>query len=282
MDRRQRRRPPQDHSPLRDKAEKLTFGLRYFTGGLGYSRPMKVAAYQAPLLAAGSLEAIALIQERVAWCESEGVSILCCPEAILGGLADYCEDPARFAIRTDDGQLDRILAPLASDTVTSIVGFTELADDDQLYSAAAVFHLGRVAGLYRKFHPAIRRSVYSAGSQTPVFRVGELTLGIVICNDSTFSEPAKAMAAQGATALFMPTNNALPKSVPTRAWFRKQERQTLPESLENRVWVIRADVAGTNGELVSHGSSGIVDPDGKIVQDANLQTADLLVANVAV
>src|SRR3954447_16331459 len=96
---------------------------------LGYSRPMKVAAYQPPLLPAGSFEAIALIQERVAWCESEGVSILCCPEAILGGLADYCKDPALFAIRTDDNQLNRVLAPRASDTVTSIIGFTELADD---------------------------------------------------------------------------------------------------------------------------------------------------------
>jgi predicted amidohydrolase len=51
---------------------------------------------------------------------------------------------------------------------------------------------------------------------------------------------------------------------------------------ENRFWVIRADVAGTNGELVSHGSSGIVDPDGKVVQDARPFCTDLLVANVAV
>jgi predicted amidohydrolase len=171
---------------------------------------MKVAAYQAPLLAAGSLEAIDLIKERIAWCESEGVSIFCCPEAILGGLADYAEDPFRFAVKTDDGQLAKVLAPLTSDTVTSIVGFTELADDDQLYNTAAMFQGGRVVGLYRKLHPAIRRSVYSAGSATPVFRVGELTFGIVICYDSTFSEPARAMAAQGATALFVPTNNGLP------------------------------------------------------------------------
>jgi len=155
-----------------------TFG--YFSSGLGYSRPMKVAAYQAPLLAAGSLESIDLIEERVTWCESEGVSILCCPEAVVGGLADYAEYPARFAIRTDDGQLARVPAPLTSDSVTSIVGFTELADNDQLYNAAAVFHRGRVAGLYRKLHPAIRRSVYSPGSATPVFRAGELTFGIAI------------------------------------------------------------------------------------------------------
>ena len=92
-----------------------------------------VAAYQAPLLPAGSPQAIEFIREQVRRCESEGVSILCCPEAILGGLADYSENPSKFAIRTDNGQLDEVLMPLASDTVTSIVGFTELADDNQLY-----------------------------------------------------------------------------------------------------------------------------------------------------
>jgi hypothetical protein len=86
---------------------------------------MKVAAYRAPLLSAGSLEAVELIQERVAWCESEGVSILCCPEAVLGGLADYSENPALLAIRTDNGQLASVLTPLASDRVICIVGFTQ-------------------------------------------------------------------------------------------------------------------------------------------------------------
>src|SRR5215831_12919713 len=133
---------------------------------------MKVAAYQAPLLPAGSPEAIEFIREQVLRCESEGISILCCPEAILGGLADYSENPLKFALRTDAGQLDDALAPLVSNTVTSIVGFTELADDDRLYNAAAVFHQGRVSGLYRKLYPAVRRSVYSPGSAVPVFRVG--------------------------------------------------------------------------------------------------------------
>ena len=59
---------------------------------------MKVAAYQAHLLRSGSLDAVDLIRTRVEWCESHGVVILCCPEAILGGLADYAADPREFAI----------------------------------------------------------------------------------------------------------------------------------------------------------------------------------------
>ena len=157
---------------------------------------MKIAAYQAPLLAAGSIDALDLIRTRVKQCEAEGVSILCCPEAILGGLADYSGDPTRFAIAADSGRLDSVLAPLASDSVTTIVGFTELAGGGRLYNSAAVFQRGSVAGLYRKLYPAINRSVYEAGREVPVFQFGELTLGIVICNDSNYFEPARLMAAR--------------------------------------------------------------------------------------
>src|SRR4029078_11821605 len=96
------------------------------------------------------------IRTRVRGCEVEGVEILCCPEAILGGLADQIEDPARLALSLRSGQLDGILAPLHSDVTGTIVGFTELGEDGFLYNAAAVFHRGTVAGVSRKQHPAIR------------------------------------------------------------------------------------------------------------------------------
>jgi 5-aminopentanamidase len=242
---------------------------------------MKVAAYQAPVLAAGSLCALDLIEERVAWCEAEGISILCCPEAILGGLADYSEHPGGFAIRTDNGDLDSVLARLASNTVTSIVGFTELTGRGELCNAAAIFHQGRVAGVYRKLHPAIRRSVYAAGSHTPVFQAAGVTFGIVICNDSNYSEPARLMAAQGATVLFVPTNNGLPRERACPETVVEARQADIARALENRVWVIRADVAGQNGKLMSYGSSGIVDAGGNVVQEARLQTTDLLVADLA-
>ena len=240
---------------------------------------MRVAAYQAPLLAAGSMEALGLIRRRVEWCEAEGVAILCCPEAILGGLADYGRHPAQLAIAAGRG-LDSALAPLASDTVTTIVGFTEVADGGRLYNSAAVFQRGSVVGLYRKLYPAIHRSIYEPGCKVPVFKVGELTLGIAICNDSNYFEPARLMAAHGATALFVPTNNGLP---PTRAraeLVAQARNVDIARAVENGMWVIRADVAGRTDELVSYGSSGIVDPDGMVVQAARQLSEDLIVAEI--
>jgi len=241
---------------------------------------VRVAAYQAPLLAAGSMDALGLIRTRVEWCEAEGVTILCCPEAILGGLADYAGHPARFAIATDAGRLDSVLAPLASDTVTTIVGFTELADGGRLYNSAAVFRRGSVVGLYRKLYPAIHRSVYEAGRKVPVFQVGELTLGIVICNDSNYFEPARLMAASGATALFVPTNNGLPPARACAELVAQARNVDITRAVENSMWVIRADVAGRTVELVSYGSSGIVDPDGIVVRTARQLSDDLIVAEI--
>jgi len=223
------------------------------------------------------MEAVELIRRRVEWCEAEGVEILCCPEAVLGGLADYAARPADFAMDVEGGQLSAALAPLASDTVTTILGFTEISAG-QLYNSAAVFHQGAVVGLYRKLHPAIRKSIYRAGDQVPVFKVGGLTFGIIICYDSNFPEPARLMASQGATALFVPTNNGLP---PEKADVVGDARHAdIARATENRVWVIRADVAGRTADLVSFGSSSIVDPDGKVLQSARRLTEDLLVAEL--
>jgi 5-aminopentanamidase len=66
---------------------------------------MKVAAYQAPLHATSSMDVIGLIREPVAWCESKGVEILCCPEGVLGGLADYASRLAEIAVNVEGGGL---------------------------------------------------------------------------------------------------------------------------------------------------------------------------------
>lgn len=238
---------------------------------------MKVAAYQAPLLPSGSMDAIDRIGRRVKWCETEGIEILCCPEGILGGLADNATPPIDFAITASNGQLESMLAPLASATVTTIVGFTERAGD-QLYNSAAVFQKGSVAGIYRKLHPAIRRSIYSPGDKYPVFTINGLACGIVICNDSNFAEPARIMASSGATVLFVPSHNALPaENADVIADARNAD---IALARANHMWVVRADVAGRAGNLVSYGSSGVVNPDGQVLQSAQRLAEDVVVTDI--
>jgi 5-aminopentanamidase len=241
---------------------------------------MKVAAYQTPLQATGSMEVIDLIGQQVAWCESNCVEILCCPEGVLGGLADYASQPHNIAIDVEGGQLQKLLRPLASNKVATILGFTEIDRGGRLYNSAAVFDKGAVIGIYRKLHPAINQSVYKAGDQLPVFSVGKLTFGIIICLDSNYDEPAKIMAAQGATALFVPTNNGLPPTKAGPELVVEARNADIARARENNVFVIRADVAGRTEELVSYGSSEIVNPDGVVLESARQLDPDLIVADI--
>lgn len=243
---------------------------------------MKVAAYQTPLAACRTMEAIFLIREQVDRCESSGVEILCCPEGVLGGLADYSDRPTSIAISVDSGQLDEVLAPLESDTVTTILGFTEVDREARLYNSAAVFHRGSVVGVYRKLHPAINRSVYEAGHEMPVFAVGALIFGIIICRDSTYPEPARVMVSRGATALFVLTNNGMPPARGGPELIAEARNGDIARAIESGVSVIRADGAGRIPGLVSYGSTGIVNRDGIVLGSAQPLQSDLVVADINV
>jgi hypothetical protein len=92
---------------LADVHPNTATALKHFLGNSdNCPESMKVADYEAPLVEGSPAESIQLIRGRFVRCELEGVSLLCCPEAILGGLADYNDDPWKFALRIDNGQLD--------------------------------------------------------------------------------------------------------------------------------------------------------------------------------
>ena len=160
------------------------------------------------------------------------------------------------------------------------MGFSELGNDGRIYNSAAVFHRSEILGVYRKLYPAVRRSVYSAGRDVPVFRLGDLTFGILICNDSNYSEPAKLMAAQGANALFVPTNNSLPVTTDGAQVVAQARKCDRNRAIENGVWIIRADVAGQAGGFVSYGSSGIVDFDGALITSAKPMNEVLVIGEI--
>jgi predicted amidohydrolase len=239
---------------------------------------VRVAAYQAPLDACYDGGALGRIREQITECEKFEVDLLCCPEAVLGGLADYVDDPARIALARAD--LPAIAASLASETTAVIVGFTELGDDERLYNAAAVMHRGDVVGYYRKLHPAINKSVYDAGCDTPVFTVKDVTIGILICRDTTFPETARAMISRGAAMLFVPTNNGMPETRGGRELINLALETDIAIAREHGVPVIRADATGRSGALISYGATSIVDHLGKLVCAAQPMETGLITANV--
>jgi 5-aminopentanamidase len=238
---------------------------------------MKVAAWQAPLSSIGA-DALALLRRRLDQCEAEGGGILCCPEAFIGGLAAWTDDRSTAAIPSSG--ILRFLRPVADARLTVIVGFTELSSDGGLHNSAAVVSHGTVTGVYRKRHPAIRRSVYRPGTESPVFHADGLCFGILICYVSTFPHLGADLASRGARVLFVPTNDALPASRASNALLAEVRACDASLATENGCWVVRADVAGVAGDLRSQGSSCITSPTGETVSTGRPFEEDFLMAEL--
>lgn len=134
--------------------------------------------------------------------------------------------------------------------------------------------------MYRKHHPAIRRSRYAPGTGTPVFTVDNVTFGILLCYDSTFPDLATRLARNGATLIFVPTNNGLPNAHDSSEAAALARYCDVARAVENRVWIIRADVAGRSGVLDSRGSTRFVAPDGSVVAEAEAGSTDLVIVDI--
>lgn len=243
---------------------------------------MKVAAYQAPYLPFGSMEAVGLIGEQLAVCEAADVEILCCPEAILGGLAHESagQSPADVALSVEDGELAAVLDPILSTPVTLIVGFTEHDSSGYLFSSAAVITGGDLVAVYRKVYAGYR-TVIRSGTELPVFTRGATPFGVMICNDMWYLEPARILAARGAAIIFVPSNSGHLRSPETAEKLRpRSEHLPVARAVENTTTVVVADIAGSQGDRCALGGSRIVDPDGVMLAAASISAHELVVADV--
>ncbi len=233
-----------------------------------------------PVAACYDGSAIEHLRHRVRECEQAGVTLLCCPEGALGGLADYVDAPDDIALPSDAASLARQLQPLASETVTVVVGFTERDVSGRYYNAAAVYLQGVVCGVYRKRHPAIRRSRYSAGTESPVFVLPSRTLGILICRDSLDDGLTAGLGHRGADVLCIPSNNAMPagRSGPRLVdEVRALDRQ---HATTSGVPLVRADVIGEYRGLRSAGATMVTASESEQVCAPGSRDGELVVVEV--
>lgn len=121
---------------------------------------------------------------------------------VVGSTKRYAEvaEPAQ-------GYTAQILGELAREKKTWVVAGIYEREGDFLYNTAILLDReGKLAGKYRKVmlpREEIERGL-SPGDRLSVFETDFGKLGIMICYDVFFSEPAKALAMQGAEVVAMP------------------------------------------------------------------------------
>jgi 5-aminopentanamidase len=240
---------------------------------------MRVAAYQAPYRAFPAPARTDLVADHLVDLRGQGVDLLCCPEAVVGELANESDgdDPGVVALSVSEGELDEACKPLFGFGMTIVVGFTERDADGSIYNSAAVIYDDTVTGIYRKLYPG--RSASRPGSDLPIFWHEKVPFGILICNDAHYIEPARILAARGAALLVVPVHGGH-RPDKELAWRARGTNVLVARAVENDIPLVAADVAGHQGERVSHGTTSIVDSQGRIVAAAPELEEAIIVADV--
>jgi predicted amidohydrolase len=168
-----------------------------------------------------------------------------------------------------DGAFGREIGETAGKLAIAVVaGIFEPAPDGRVHNTTIAFDAtGRLVAAYRKIHVfdsfGQRESdVVAAGGQPVVADLAGLRIGFLTCYDVRFPEHARALVAQGAELIVLPS-----------AWgaglFKEEHWVTLvrARAIENTVWVAAADQVPDLDEPPTRAPTGVgrsmvVDPMG--------------------
>src|SRR5579875_2527400 len=160
----------------------------------------------------------------------------------------------------------------------------EVEHEGEYYNTAAVIDAdGSLLGKYRKHHipnlPQFWEKFYFKPGNLgyPVFETSVGRVGLLICYDRHFPEPARALGLKGAELVFNPS--ATVESVSRYLW----ELEQPAHAVANGYWIAAINRVGVEAPLSSarfYGSSYFCDPRGRIVCRASDSEDEVLVCDV--
>ena len=216
------------------------------------------------------------IEETVRAAAARGAGLIVFPECALTGYRYVTAADALADAQTVPGPATERLGAVAAELDISIaVGLVE-RDGDRLFNCAALIGPTGLLGVYRKTHlpfQAVDRFVEPGDLPFAVIDTPLGRLGMLICFDLRFPEPARVLALAGAQIILNLTN--LPPPGAPQPDFMFQTR-----AAENRVWLISASRVGQEGGVPYIGRSAIVNPEGEKLAEAGAEGEDLLVADI--
>jgi len=239
---------------------------------------MKIAIAQANFLLGDLTGNVDKLVEAAENAARQGASLIVTPELAICGYP-----PEDLLFRPDfrlrcAAALQTLTSRLAPLNIAMVVGHPHLSSGAHLYNAASLIRDGKIEHTYLKqclpnYQVFDEKRYFETGDKPFVFQLNGVNIGVLICEDVWFAEPAAATAAAGAQIIVVP--NASPYAV---------------DKLKTRYDVVRARVAetgvpvlyvhctGGQDELVFDGASFAINQNGSVGYQAQefVETLDLV------
>src|SRR5437764_1746945 len=160
-----------------------------------------------------------------------------------------------------------------------VVGFVDKRDD--IFNAAAILHDGERAGVYHKqylpnYGVFDENRYFQAGTDAPVFAVGETTFAVNVCEDIWYPAGPTTVQALGGAELLVNINGSPYHA--GKARFRDQLVST--RAVDDLVCVAYVNMVGGQDELVFDGASMVVNEHGECLARGRMFEEDLVVADL--
>ncbi len=264
----------------------MTGGTKRGNSGDGAHREVTVGLVQMAMgddHEANVSKAVAMVGDAA----RRGASIVCLPELFAYRYFPQ-EKGARVSPEPVPGPTTRRLSEAARESRVSLVGGSlyERARGGRLYNTSVVFdEKGRMLGKYRKVQIPEDESFYeqdyfSSGRGYSVFKTRPANLGVLICFDQWYPEPARVNKLMGAEVLFYPTAIGRVDGIEEAEgdWKEAWEAVQRGHAIANSMVVAAVNRVGREGRMSFWGGSFVCDQFGTVLARADEREQVLLAA----
>ena len=173
--------------------------------------------------------------------------------------------------------------------IVIIAPLFEKAKNGKFYNTAVVVGSnGEILGTYRKAHIPYdpyfyEKDYFEAGdSDYGVFDTPFARIGVLICYDQWFPEPARINALEGAEIIFYPTAIGYVKGYTSADgdWHDAWRTVQRANAIANGIHVAAVNRIGEEGELEFWGGSFVCDSFGKVLNEASTCKEEIVVAKI--
>jgi len=229
--------------------------------------------------------------EKIETASRRGAQIVCLQELYRTKYFPQIEkqDASKLA-ETIPGESTRVFSALAKENrIVMIAPLFEKASNGKYYNSAVVIDAdGKILGSYRKVHvphdPLFYEQNYFAEGDTGycVVKTRYARVGVLICYDQWFPEPARINALMGAEIIFYPTAIGYIKGYTSSEgdWRDAWKTVQRAHAIANGVHVAAVNRVGEEGQLDFWGSSFVCDSFGIVLKEASSKAEEVLVTKV--